>query len=129
LNHKKGLTIVALILLAIFCLLLSLVPIENLFITFGFPQSVFCYANTGTLLDVVDGDNSCMIICRTSGNALVLFIHPKTADGYKIGTYWMREDVYSEHIEPFAISVYRFKGSRDYYITASGITTDDNLTV
>jgi hypothetical protein len=70
-----------------------------------------------------------MIICRTSGNALVLFIHPKTADGYKIGTYWMREDVYSEHIEPFAISVYRFKGSRDYYITASGITTDDNLTV
>ena len=41
----------------------------------------------------------------------------------------MREDVYSEHIEPFAISVYRFKGSRDYYITASGITTDDNLTV
>ena len=77
LNHKKGLTIVALILLAIFCSLLSLVPIENLFITFGSPQSVFCYANTGTLLDVVDGDNSCMIICRTSGNALVLSSIPK----------------------------------------------------
>lgn len=83
----------------------------------------------GMLLDVVDGGNSCTIISRTSGNAFALFIHPKTADGYKIGTYWMREHVYSEYIEPFAISVYLFKGSRDYYLTASGITTDDKITI
>ena len=83
-NKKRILTIIF-----ILCLLLAsvsfLFPAENLFFSFGTPESVFRYVQGGKVEDVVCGNASCMLIYRnTSDSAGGHFIALRSTEGYKI---------------------------------------------
>lgn len=62
-SKRKKIRILA---VAIVCLLLVtltvLFPLENLFVSFPSPEEAFGYCRRGEIVDVVQGESSCMIV-------------------------------------------------------------------
>lgn len=90
-------------------------PIENLFVDFKSPESVFNYANYGKVSDIIYGEESCMVI-YTQNDVSGQYIIPKTEEGYKIPNYFATKKVSSKFDKNGTFDVYNISGTRDYYI-------------
>lgn len=100
-------------------------PIENLFINFKSPESVFNYTNSGKVNDVIYGKESCMAIYSnwnsTGGHCII----PKTEKGYKIPSYFATKTVSHKFDKSGIFDVYNVKGTQDYYVFGTVHLKDD----
>jgi hypothetical protein len=116
--RKKLITILTVVL----CLLLTSVsgmfPVENLFINFKSPVSVFNYTNTGKIDEIIYGQESCMVI-YTKDNAKGHYIVPKAEKGYKIPSYFGTRKISHKFDESGLFDVYNVRGTEDYYVVGS----------
>ena len=99
-------------------------PLENLFVRFKSPESVFNYSTTGDIDMVVEGSESCMIVYSQAEEMRHLnVIFPRRTNGYIIPTLSAREYSSCYHEESDGIytwyQVYSLRNISDYYIKAS----------
>ena len=91
-------------------------PIENLFIAFKSPESLFNYAGTGKIDNIISGKDSCMIIYSRGNSSGGHYIIPKIKNGYKIPDYFTTKKISDKFDESGIFKVYNVKGSQDYYV-------------
>lgn len=104
-------------------------PIENVFINFKAPESVFKYTCSGEIEDIVTGEESCMVIYSTDDDALSWCIIPKTKDGYKIPGYFRLRRVFHKFDESGSFDVYSLAGINDCYIIGNTRVKRDNIEI
>lgn len=97
---------------------LTFLPFENLFITFGSPKAAYEYVNPGksNIELVVEGDDCDFIIDRKNDSDTYSII-PKTSDGWKIGIGSNTERTAQKISDGIVLYVYRYKNTSDYFIT------------
>lgn len=91
-------------------------PVENLFVTFQSPESVFHYTNNGEIDEIIYGKESCLVVYAEANNTVGHYIIPKSAKGYKIPNYFMVKKVSHKFDENGLFDVYQVRGTQDYYI-------------
>ncbi len=118
-GKKKGTAIAFMIVFyMILTSLSSLLPVENLFISFPSVESVFDYTDSGDIKTVVEGEESALVIYENedSFSSIVL---PKTDDGYKIGTFFSHSTLSKTTTLNAMITVDQASGTQDYYVEVS----------
>lgn len=98
--------------------ILTILPFENLFITFNSPKAAYEYFIFGksNIELVVEGNNCDFIIDRKNDTETYLII-PKTADGWKIGIGLNTRRIVQKLSNGITVYVYQYKNTRDYFIT------------
>lgn len=66
-------------------------PVENLFVDFKSPESVFNYTNFGEVNDIVYGKESCMVIYTDRNSSGGHYIIPRSEKGYKIPSFLLQK--------------------------------------
>ncbi len=94
----------------------SIFPAENLFATYKTPESVFNYANSGTITEIIHGENSCMVIYSNGNNAYGHYIIPKTDKGYKIPSYFTSKKISHKFDKSGLFDIYNVCNTKDYYV-------------
>lgn len=114
-THKNCLAAIVSVLTVAAYICLSLVPLENLFVTFSSLQSAYYYNHSKKIETIVEGKKSDFIIAsekNTESHSIV----PKSDNGWKLG---MGTDIktVSKTVSDAAIAcVYQYKNTNDYYI-------------
>lgn len=116
--HKRLLSVLSTVLCITIITASAMFPVENLFVSFQSPESVFRYSEFGKIENVIYGESSCMIL-YTSGNAGRHSILLKTEKGYQIPGYFTSKKISNRFDENGYFDVYTVPGTRDYYIVAS----------
>ena len=117
--RKTIVKILALILCAVLSLTLCIFPFENLFYSFSTPEKLFNYISTDKIVDIVYGDNSCMIYYQTDKNSYSYIFSKKHNGGYKILNYFSYKKVSSRLDSNGSISVYNISKTEDFYVLAN----------
>lgn len=120
--RKKFGKILALILCVMFSLVLFIFPFENLFYSFSSPEKLFNYISTdrtGEIVDVVYGDNSCMIYYQTDKNSYSYAFFKMHESGYKILNYFSYKKISSKLDSNGSFNVYNISGTKDFYVLAT----------
>lgn len=94
-------------------------PVENLFVNFKSPESVFNYANFGVVNDILYGKESSMVIHTNQNGIGVHYIIPKTEKGYKIPNYFATKKVSNKFDKNGNFDVYNVLGTQDYYVVGT----------
>lgn len=128
-KHKKRATVILVISVCIVASLSSLLPVENLFVSFSTPQTVFAYSQSGHIEDIIEGNDSCMVVSSSASNSFSATIFPKSETGYKIGTYFASEPILSEYKDGNRIELVRCRGTEDYYTTVFGIAANNSINI
>lgn len=114
--------LVSLLMVALCLILVSvsgMYPVENLFINFKSPESVFNYTNFGEVNDILYGKESCMVIYTNQNSSGGHYIIPKTEKGYKIPNYFAAKKVSNKFDKNGNFDVYNVLGTQDYYIVGT----------
>ena len=127
-NNKKVINILLVIAFFVSVSFSNILPVENLFITFKTPESVFEYILSGEILDVVHGNNSSMVI-YSNGNARSRITIPKTENGYKISNGFDEKRIFHKFDEDGDFKVYNIRGTSDYYISAIVVSTENEINI
>lgn len=93
----------------------SMFPVENLFISFSSPESAFSYTQIGKINQIVDGQESCLIVYTKENGAVSHCIFPLTDKGYKIPNLFAVSRVSHVLNKEGAFTLYRLKNTDDYY--------------
>lgn len=111
------------------CLILvsasAVYPVENLFVGFKSPESVFNYTNFGEVNDIVYGKESCMVIYTDRNSSGGHYIIPRSEKGYKIPSFFASKKVSNKFDKEGNFDVYNVSGTNDYYVV--GIILADTV--
>lgn len=111
------------------CLILvsasAVYPVENLFVDFKSPESVFNYTNFGEVNDIVYGKESCMVIYTDRNSSGGHYIIPRSEKGYKIPSFFASKKVSNKFDKDGNFDVYNVSGTNDYYVV--GIILADTV--
>ena len=118
-KNKRKLKLFTFILCGIFVTVLSLVPFENLFITFDSPEKSYNYVYSEEIKLVVPGNESDLVVGEKDDGTLVSLIVPKTNKGWKIGRGFDTKIIvpYKLLDAKNSISVLRYKNTDDYFLS------------
>lgn len=120
--RKKLASVLACVLSLILVTVSSMYPVENLFVRFKSPESVFNYANFGKIKDVVYGKESCMIIFTNRDGVGQHYIMPKVENGYKIPNQFASKKIFNRFDSSGNFDVYHVSGTQDYYIVGKTLS-------
>lgn len=127
--RKKLVSILMVALCFILVSVSGIYPVENLFVNFSSPESVFNYANFGEVNDILYGKESCMVIYTNQNSSGGHYIIPKTEKGYKIPNYFATKKVSNKFDKNGNFDVYNILGTQDYYMigTIFSDTSEQNI--
>lgn len=129
-KKKRKLWIVALVLAGMASIFASLVPIENAFYSFPSAEAVAKYACKGEIIEILDGQESSMILYAEKPGTVSYMLSNKTEKGYKIGTYWsIRKHSRLISNPPAPIQVYESENAIDKYIYVFGIIEGRDVSI
>ena len=128
-KSKKWLYFVICFICSIVISLITVFPIENLFIDFQTPESVFAYYHAGKIIDVEYGNQTCMIVGSKLDNTDAQLLIPKTEKGYKIPNSYAKKFVSRKFDSNGAYVVYNLKDTTDYYLFSTIVTDHENITI
>lgn len=117
--RKKLITILTVVLFTVLISASAMFPIENLLINFKSPESVFNYAESGKIDEIIFGQESCMAIYSKGNSTWGHCIIPKSEKGYKIPSSFATKIVSHKFDKNGLFDVYNVKGTQDYYIFGS----------
>ena len=118
LTRKKSSYVLVACISIVLVVILSFLPFENLFITFGSPEKAYEYysIHKSDVVLVLEGDNSDLVVARKDYSDTYLII-PKTSDGWKIGIGSNTKKIAQKFDDGIAAYVYQYKNTSDYFIT------------
>ena len=111
---KKKIFILSVIMLV--SLVTTLLPVENLFVTFDSAEAAYEYYTSNKASFVVKGKDYDLVV-GNKGETENLVIVPKTEDGWKIGTGAKVKMEATKSAEGMIVNVYCYKGSDEYFIS------------
>ena len=100
-------------------------PLENLFLSFDTPQSLFKYAGQGEIVEIAEGRESTALITKKNDNNYSTFFINKKDNKYKIATFNASKIVSSKQHEAINITIYKVRNTDDYFIRIWGISDDE----
>lgn len=109
--------------------LVSVYPVENLFVSFDSPQKAFNYYTFGEIEKTVDGEESCMIVYRNRNNTYQELIMQKTEKGYKLPSEILSKTVEKKQQRENNMKIIHAVGTHDYYISGYTATKDENIKI
>lgn len=124
-TDKRVFILKAVLIAFIFQFLVSLVPFENIFVTFSSAESAFRYANTEQVEFVVEGIKTDLVVARKEENAALLVAVPKTDKGWKLGIGSGLKLTEQKRQNGITVGIYRYKNSNEYYISIEDILDTD----
>jgi hypothetical protein len=102
----------------------------NLVTDFKTPQSIFKFNHTEEIVDVVEGDESCMVVFRKDKDSYGLDYYLKSGDEYKSPYIFPTKKVASSVGKYGSCSIDNVRRTNDYYVVGGAIIEDGkNLTV
>lgn len=124
-TSKKVKGIVGMVFGVVLSTLLTLVPVENLFMNFSSPEAVYRYVKSTNvdIKTVVPGEKSDMVIAEKDENTYGIMIVPKTEEGWEIGNLLAVKLIYREMYDGFIIDVKKYSETDDYYIAITDLTS------
>ena len=127
-KKRKGKIPVAFALFACLMIAFSVVsnPVINHIAKFKTPESAFKFSHSEEIVDVVEGQESCMIIYKTNNYNLGQDFILKSGDRYEILRSFSFKRVSNTVAAKGGIDVYNVKKTKDYYITGLLIETDED---
>lgn len=96
------------------------VSIENLLCRFDTAESAFHFNHSEEIIDIVEGDSSCMVIYKKNKNTIGVYYLNKSDANYKIPNVVSSKRVKSTIDTDITFNVDRVIGTNDYYI--NGLT-------
>lgn len=119
---KKFSTILGLLIVVTISLALWFYPVENLFLSFDTPRSLFKYAGHGEIVEIVDGEGSTALITKKGDNDYSTFFISKKDNKYKIAPFNASKMVSSKQYGSINITIYKVRNTDDYFVRIWGIT-------
>lgn len=117
LKRKRTVIIFALLLNLLVISFSAAFPIENLFMSFDSPESVFKYVKTGKIEKVINGENSSYIFYKSGFNSYNNYIIPESCNKYKIPNFYTTIRKCSKTISgEGAVYMFNVIGTDDYYL-------------
>ena len=110
---------------------LLIIPIENSLIKFETPESVFSFNHSEEIIDVVYGNDSCLVIYKSKISNIGLYDIPKYETGYKLSRGFSlknTKNIIAENAGT-SISIYRISGTNDYYIIGDTLPQETQPTI
>lgn len=102
----------------------------NLVTDFKTPQSIFKFNHTEEIVDVVEGDESCMIVFRKDKNSYGQDYYLKSGDEYQLTRSFSTKEVASSVGKYGSCSIDNVRKTNDYYVVGVAIIEDGkSLTV
>lgn len=103
-------------------LALYTIPFEDTFLSFSSPIAAYSYCNTGSVMIVVDGQQSSMVVSIEGNNSTSNRIFPKTGNEWKLGSLLAQGRVYNKSLGKYCLSVYQYRETKDYYVLVEDYT-------
>lgn len=125
---KKKSKIVRFVLFIIVLTVISL-PFENLLLRFNTPEELFYYSKNGQIVDVVYGENSCMVYYKKNQQTYSRVIFGKNDNSYIMLLQADISTVYHKFDSMGSFNIYHVKGTDDYYISAISFVGVDEISV
>ena len=116
--HKKKFRVVLIVICVILTTILSLFPIENVFVTFSTPEAAYKYFNSCPAILTVNGEKTDLVIGEKD-SAYVYRIIPKSNKGWKIGNSLDTKMKFQKIVGEVAIYGYQYKNSEELYVAIS----------
>ena len=122
---KRLLNIIAFIISNMVIVVLSFLPIENVFITFKSVESAFSYVYNGEIQTVIDGKDTAMVVAKNNDTDVIALV-PKYGDNWKIG---IRADIRRQdrQYDNIYVDIYQYKDTNDYYISVFDINGGETV--
>lgn len=105
------------------------VTMENLICKFDTAERAFKFNHSEEIIDIVDGESSCMIIYKKQKNVNGMYYLNKSEKGYKLPHSFISRRIGSIVVDNCSISVFKINGTNDYYIFGSTFPTKNEPTV
>ena len=130
-KRKKLMSVSAVVLCMAVVSVTALFPVENLFIHSRSPESIFHYAGSGNIDEIIYGQESCLIVYSNGNSTGGHYIIPKTENGYKIPNYFTTKRISHKFDENGLFDIYHVNGTQDYYVfgTVDWNDTDNRIAV
>lgn len=105
----------------------SILPLENVVVDFGSPESAFEYFCSGEIEEIVYGNDSCLVVYSDSRGTFKDCVFLKSGDDYKLPSYFTQKRVAHVFTENGLFNTYKINGTSDYYVQGSvpGAATED----
>lgn len=116
--HKKKFRVALIAIFVILTTILSLFPIENVFVTFSTPEAAFEYFHSCPAIFTVNGEKTDLVIGEKD-SAYVYRIIPKSNKGWKIGNSFDTKMKFQKIVGEVAIDGYQYRNSEELYIEIS----------
>ena len=102
---KKRIT--GVILFSVICLILmKVIPVENLFVTYKSPEDVFSYLENGEIEEIIEGDESCLVVYSQRANKIASQLVPKSIDGYALPGIFSKKYVKQKFLKTEVITFF-----------------------
>ena len=82
-------------------------------------ERAFHYFQSGKIKEIIDGQESCLVIYNDGNSTYGYNIIPKTERGYKIPSYFEMKKVSHKFDKQAALDIYNAQGTQDYYVVGT----------
>ncbi len=107
----------------LFILVLYCIPFENLVIRFDSPQKAFLYGSTNKIYEVVEGENSALII--SEGNEEIeISVIPRDEKGWKVGTGEYLSVFLLKKYGAISVDILKSNNTKECYIVVNNTNGD-----
>lgn len=120
--QSKALAIITVVVFFIVSMTLGCLPVENTFVSFDTPEKIARYMNIGEVICVVEGEESSLLITKQEGTKQMQ-IYPRKNGAWQIDT-GISFSHKNYHIEKGIITLYQYKPTGEYYISATCFGVD-----
>lgn len=127
--RKRLTAIITLFICAVLSSVSMLFPIENLFINFESPKDVFNYYQKGKVDNIINGNDSSMIIYSNGNNSGGHYIVPKVSKGYKLPSLFSVKKVSHRFERDGIFDIYNVLGTNDYYVVGMIISKESGIDI
>lgn len=119
-----------LIFLVIIAVMSSLfVSSVNFICKFDTAESAFKFNHSEEIINIVDGESSCMIIYKKQKNVNGIYYLNKSEKGYKFPHSFISQEIDFIVFDNCTISISKIRGTNDYYVFGSTFPTKTEPTV
>lgn len=105
------------------------VTMENLICKFDTAESAFKFNHSEEIINIVDGESSCMIIYKKQKNVNGIYYLNKSEKGYKFPHSFISQEIDFIVFDNCTISISKIRGTNDYYVFGSTFPAKTEPTV
>lgn len=108
----------------VFCTVISIFPVENVFVDFNSAEEAFVYARRGDIVSICENDKSNAILFRNGDTYSTFFLNKSESD-YKLCSPFDTIQIAEITKDSITIYLYKLRGTSDFYLEIFGLTSSE----